>query len=440
MMDHGFALRAPVLHCLDDPTQAGDRAWEYYPDGLLWVQGGRIQRLEHASAAAMAELPAGVAVEALPDRLIIPGLVDAHIHYPQTEMIAAYGGKLLDWLNTYTFPVEAKFGDAGYASAMARFFLRELLRNGTTTALVFGTVHPTSVSALFQAAHELNLRLIAGKVLMDRNAPEALCDSAETGYQESVALIERWHRVGRLGYAVTPRFAPTSSPRQLRKIGELLREYPDVYLHTHLAESREEVAWVQQLFPDARHYLDVYDRYGLVGERSLFAHGIHLCDDACQRLGQAGSGVVHCPTSNLFLGSGLLNLQRLRGYGVKLAVGTDVGAGTSFSLFRTLDEAYKVQQLQGLSLSPMQGLYLATLGGARALGMGHLIGSLQPGREADFLVLDPAATPLLALRMARCRDIVEQVFVLNTLADDRVVQRTYAAGRCLYRRGEPEAA
>ncbi|HVL01550.1 MAG TPA: guanine deaminase, partial [Dongiaceae bacterium] len=297
------------------------------------------------------------------------------------------------------------------------------------------TVHPQSVDAFFAAAKERGLRMIAGKVLMDRNAPDELLDTAQTGYEQSKKLIERWHGVDRLQYAVTPRFAPTSTPEQLKLAGQLLKEYPDLYLHTHLAENHGEVKWVKELFPTAKHYLDVYEQAGLVGPRSVFAHGVHLCDEECERLAEAKATVAHCPTSNLFLGSGLMDLARLRQHGVGVALGTDVGAGTSFSLFKTMDEAYKIQQLRGQKLDPMQAFYFATLGSATALKLDHCIGNLLPGKEADFSILDLDATPLLTFRLQQCRDVRQLLFVLNTLGDDRLVQATYALGKCVHRRG-----
>lgn len=425
------AYRARILHCIDDPSTTGEAAWQYFEDGLLLVEQGRIQSIGPADV-----LLAGltVPVHHFPDHLIVPGFIDCHIHYPQAEMIAAYGEQLLSWLNHYTFPVETKFMDAEYAAAVAKFFLGELLRNGTTTALVFGTVHPTSVNAFFSAAQQRGLRMIAGKVLMDRNAPPQLCDSPEQGYRESRDLIARWHGVDRLQYAITPRFAITSSDEQLQRAGDLLAEFPDVYLHTHLAENTSEVAKVKTLFPAARHYLDVYDKFGLLGRRSVFAHGVHLCDEQCERLARAGSAVAHCPTSNLFLGSGLFDMAKLQRFGVRIGLGTDIGAGTSFSLFRTLDEAYKIQQLRGHSLDPFQGFYLATLGGARALDLDDKIGNFLPGKEADFIVLDMQATPLLKFRLPYCNSLSEILFVLNTLGDDRLVERTYAMGECVHTR------
>jgi guanine deaminase len=425
------AYRSRILHFVDEPALTGESAWQYLEDGLLLVEQGRVVAVGPAQTQLQGLT---VPVEHFPNHLILPGFVDTHIHYPQTEMIAAYGEQLLSWLNHYTFPAETKFSDPHHAATVARFFFDELLRNGTTTALVFGTVHPASVEAFFREAQQRNLRMIAGKVLMDRNAPPQLCDSPEQGYRESRQLIERWHGVDRLQYAVTPRFAPTSSDAQLKRAGELLREFPDVYMHTHLAENTDEVAWIKTLFPSARHYLDVYDREGLLGRRSVFAHGVHLCDEECKRLAEAKSAIAHCPTSNLFLGSGLFDMARMQSFGVRIGLGTDVGGGTSFSLFRTLDEAYKIQQLRGNCLDPFQALYLATLGGARTLDLEGRIGNFLPGSEADFMVLDLQATPLLRFRLPHCNSLGELLFVLNTLGDDRLVERTYALGNCVHRR------
>jgi len=432
------AHRAALLHCLADPRKVGiEHSYQYFEDGLLLIEDGKVAQIGDA-ASLLPTLPAGVKVTEHRDALIVPGFVDTHIHYPQVDVIASYGTQLLEWLETYTFPAEACFADPEHARAQARFFLAELLRNGTTTALVFATVHPQSVDAFFAEASRLDLRMIAGKVLMDRNAPDDLRDDAASGYDESKTLIERWHGKGRLHYAVTPRFAPTSTPEQLELAGRLLGEYPGLYLHTHLSENRAEIEWVKELFPERQHYLDVYDHYRLLGARSVFAHGIHLCDDECRRLGASGSAVAFCPTSNLFLGSGLFDLARLEGHGVRVGLGTDVGGGTSFSQLQSLNEAYKVLQLQGQKLDPIKALYLATLGGARALYLDAHIGNLQPGKDADFVVLDCKATPLLARRLEQARSLKEKLFALTILGDDRAVRETFAAGRSLHRRDRPQ--
>ncbi|MBA1187900.1 guanine deaminase [Pseudomonas entomophila] len=428
------AYRAAILYSLADPSEVGlDASYAYFDDGLLVVDEGRISAVGPASEL-LPTLTPDTQVVTYTDALITPGFIDTHIHFPQTGMIGAYGEQLLDWLETYTFPCERQFADKAHADQVARLFLGELLRNGTTTALVFGSVHPESVQALFEEAERLDLRLIAGKVMMDRNAPDYLTDTAESSYHDSKALIERWHGKGRLHYAVTPRFAPTSTPEQLAAAGRLLEEYPDVYLHTHLSENLKEIDWVKALYPERSGYLDVYDHYRLLGERSVFAHGVHLCDAECQRLAETGSAVAFCPTSNLFLGSGLFNLPQAERFGVRVGLGTDVGAGTSFSLLATLNEAYKVMQLQDVRLHPFKSLYLATLGGARALRLEDRIGSLAPGHDADFVVLDYKATPLLDYRLQQSRSIEETLFVLTTLGDDRVVRETYAAGRCVHTR------
>ncbi|MBA1187341.1 guanine deaminase [Stutzerimonas nitrititolerans] len=428
------AYRAALLHCLADPREVGvEASHEYFEDGLLVVEDGKVVRNGHA-ADLLSTLPAGTEVIEYKDALITPGFIDTHIHYPQTGMIASYGEQLLDWLDTYTFPTERAFADKAHAGEVAQVFLRELLRNGTTTALVFGSVHKESVDAFFEQAHKLDLRMIAGKVLMDRNAPDYLTDTAESGYADSKELIERWHGKGRLHYAVTPRFAPTSTPEQLALAGKLFQEYPDLYMHTHLSENRKEIEWVRELFPERKGYLDVYDHHGLIGARSVFAHGVHLRDDECRRLGETGSAVAFCPTSNLFLGSGLFDLEKVEGFGVRVGLGTDVGAGTSFSQLQSLNEAYKVMQLQGKKLDPFKSLYLATLGGARALYLDDRIGSLQPGKDADFVVLDYKATPLIEYRLSQARSLEERLFALMILGDDRAVKETYAAGVSVHRK------
>ena len=426
------AYRAAIIHSIADPADVGsDASFEYFADGLMQIENGRITAIGHAKDL-LATLDDDVELLEYPDALITPGFIDTHIHLPQTGMIGAYGEQLLDWLNTYTFPCERQFADPEHSAQVADIFVKELLRNGTTTALVFGSVHKESVEAFFSAAQQLNLRMIAGKVMMDRNAPDYLTDTAESGYQESKALIERWHGKGRLHYAVTPRFAPTSTPEQLTLAGQLLGEYPDLYMQTHISENKQEIEWVNELFPERNGYLDVYDHYKLLGERSVFAHGVHLCDDECARLAETGSAVAFCPTSNLFLGSGLFNLPMAEKHNLDVGLGTDVGGGTSFSLLQTLNEAYKVMQLQGARLNPFKSLYLATLGGARALRLEDKIGTLQPGTDADFLVLDYNATPLLSYRLKQANNIAETLFVLMTLGDDRTVLQTYAAGQLVH--------
>ena len=420
------AVRGEIVHFLADPA-ADPRALEHFADGVLIVRDGHVAECGPATAL-LAKLPAGTPLADHRGRLILPGFVDTHVHYPQTDIIASHGEQLLEWLEKYTFPAERRFADPAHAAEVAGFFCDELLRNGTTTAAAFATVHPASVEALFEAAQQRRMRLITGKVLMDRNCPDFLRDTAETGYADSQALIERWHNRDRLLYAITPRFAPTSTPAQMALAGRLFREHPGVFLQSHLAENRAEVAWVAQLHPEARSYLDVYERAGQLGMRALFAHCLWLDDSDRRRMAERGAAMSFCPTSNLFLGSGLFDLARARALGVRVGLGTDVGGGTSLSMLQTLNEAYKVLQLGGQSLSAASGFYLATLGGAHSLYLDDRIGNFAPGKEADFVVLDPRATPLLARRSAACTTLEERLFVLMMLGDDRAVAATYVMG------------
>jgi guanine deaminase len=421
------AFRGRLLDFVDDPAVGGERAHRYREDGVLLVRDGRVAAAGDWSSLAPA-LAEGAQVADWRGKLIVPGFVDTHVHYSQADIIASYGGELLEWLERCAFPAERRFEDAAYAHEVAAVFLDELLRNGTTTAMVFATVHRESVDAIFEAASAVGMCLAAGKVLMDRNCPEFLRESAESGYEASVGLIERWHGRDRMMYAVAPRFAPTSSERQLQLAGRLLDEHPGVLLQSHLAESAEEVRWVAELFPASRSYLDVYDRHGLVRPGAVYAHCIHLDDRDRRRLGEAGAAMSFCATSNLFFGSGLFDLDAALAHRVNVGIGTDVGGGTSFSMLRTLAESYKVARLAGQKISPLRAFYLATLGGARALGVDRRLGSFEPGKYADFVVLDPAATPLLARRTQRCESLTDALFALMMLGDDRSVAATYVAG------------
>jgi len=432
------AFRGEILHLVDDPAIADTKAHEHWSDGLLVVADGRVERC--GDATALLSDTGALDIVDCRGKLIVPGFIDAHVHYPQTDVIAAYGEKLLEWLTRYTFPVERRFADAAHARDVADFFIAELLRNGTTTAAVFATVHPESVDAFFASAQAQGARMIAGKVMMDRNCPPELCDTAEGAYDDSKALIERWHGRDRLSYAVTPRFAPTSTERQLELAGRLLDEHEGLYLQSHVAESADEVKWVGQLYPWSRSYLDVYDHFGLLRERAIYAHCLHLNDTDRARMGATGAAMAFCPTSNLFLGSGLFDLDAARKHGVAVAVGTDIGGGTSFSMLRTLDEAYKVAQLLHHRLSPLGALYLATLGGARALHLDERIGNFAIGKEADFVVMDAAATPLLARRMKSTQTIEERLFALIMLGDDRCVFETYLMGERRHARDGEVAA
>ncbi|MBI4783058.1 MAG: guanine deaminase [Oscillatoriophycideae cyanobacterium NC_groundwater_1537_Pr4_S-0.65um_50_18] len=429
------AIRSAFLDFVDDPFYVSElESVRYIPDGLLVLEHGRVKEL--GAYDALKDKYADLPVTSYPGRLIMPGFIDTHIHFSQMEMIAAYGEQLMEWLYMYVFPTEGKFKDKEYAQKIAALFLDELLKNGTTTALVFTTVFPQSADAFFEEASKRNLRMIAGKVMMDRNAPDYLVDTPDSSYQDSKALIQKWHKNGRLLYAVTPRFAVTSTDEQLEMASRLLQEFPDVYLHTHLSENVDEVQYVAKLFPESKGYLDVYDRAGLVRERSIFAHGVQLSDAEFQRLSEAKAAIAFCPTSNLFLGSGLFRLGQAKSekHPVHVGLGTDVGAGTSFSLLVTAHVAYKVMQLQKRRLSPFEALFLATLGGARALYLEDKIGNFDPGKEADFVVLNLQSTPLMALRnpeptAASLKELVDKVFSLIVMGDDRAIQATYVMGK-----------
>ena len=428
------AICGRLLDFTADPAEAGEEnCYRYIEDGAIIIEDGRIAAIGPAT-----DLSAGMPVDHYPDALIMPGLIDTHIHYPQTRVIASYGAQLLEWLNKYTFVEEQKFSDPDHAASVARFFFDELLRNGTTTAAVYCTVHPESVEAFFTESARLNTLMIAGKVMMDRNAPAALTDDAERGAAESAALISKWHGNGRQYYAVTPRFAVTSSEAQLEAAGALMREHPGVYMQTHLAENRAEIAAVREQFPWSRSYTDVYDKFGLLGPRAIFGHGIHLSDEEIARLSESGSTVAFCPTSNLFIGSGLFDMARLRGGGVNVGLATDVGGGTGFSMLRTAAEGYKVLQLNNQNLPALQAFHLMTRGNAEALGLTERIGTLEPGSDADITVLDATATPAMAHRMETVQgDLAEELFVLMTLGDDRSTLATYVAGERLYCATEP---
>ena len=425
------AHRGSILHCLRDPSEDRDPiaagSVEYFEDGLLVVADGYVDEVGPAEDL-LKRLPSDLQVVDHGEKLIIPGLIDCHLHYPQIDIIASYGERLLDWLEKYAYPAERAFADPGHAKEVAEFFVQELLRNGTTTACVFATVHPHSVDAIFEAASKYGMRLIAGKVLMDRNCPEDLRDTPAIGYEQSRELIEKWHGRDRLLYAVTPRFAITSSDAQLREAGRLLQEFPDVYLHTHLAENEQEVKRVAELFQWSNGYLHVYEHFDLVRERSVFAHCIHVDDEDRELMARKGAAMAFCPSSNLFLGSGLFDLASARRHGIRIGAATDVGGGTSLSLLRILADAYKVLQLQSQSLSPFAGLYLATLGAARSLYLDDKLGSFTKGSEADFAVLDPARAAVRG-RSRDAKNIAAGFFRLLMLGDDRTVTSTWLMGK-----------
>lgn len=434
---HCQAYRASVLHFTADPASGG-QAHAWHEDGLLVVHGGHV--LEAGDYAQLhVRLPADAVVHDYRGKLIVPGFVDTHVHYPQTDMIASPAPGLLPWLDTCTFPAERRFADPHHASDVARFFLDELLRCGTTTAMVYCTVHRASVNAFFAESERRNLRMVAGKVLMDRNCPSFLNDTAEGGVRETDDLIRAWHKRGRQMVAITPRFAATSSEEQMRLAGELAQAHPDVFLQTHVAENTDEVAWIKSLYPQARSYLDVYDRFGMLRPRTMMAHCIWLDDHDRARMHDTRSAAAICPTSNLFLGSGLFDFTRADAAGMLLSLGTDVGAGTSFSLLQTMNEAYKVARMGGVHLPGLRMFYLATLGGARSMQLEGVIGNFMPGAEADFVVLDPDATSLLSRRTKRCANLEELLFAFAMLGDDRAVQATYSGGRAVHLRDMPHA-
>ena len=433
-MSGSIFLRGSILHFLRDPgAEAEPAAWEYWDDGCLKIVDGRVAALGTATQI-LGTRAAGDVVHDHSGKLILPGFVDTHVHYAQVDVIASYGRQLLDWLNDYTFPAERAFADPDHARRIASLFLDTLLRHGTTTAAVYPTVHRQSVDAFFEEAQQRRLRMICGKIMMDRNSPDYLRDDVEGAEADCRALIQCWHGKDRLGYALTPRFAPTSSPEQLAMIGRLYAENPGVWMQTHLAENRDEISWVKELFPEARSYLDVYDRFGLLGPRSVFAHCIHLDEADRARFVASGSAMSFCPTSNLFIGSGFFDLEAARRLGVRVGLATDVGGGTSYSMLQTLAEAYKVLMTHGQRLNAWRGLWLATLGGAECLSLDDTIGNFRIGKEADCVVLDFAATPVLDRRVQVAKTLEERLFALMMLGDDRAVAASYVMGDEAWRR------
>jgi len=425
------AIRGPALTFTGDAFVEGiESTMRYEGDAIVGMAGGRITHFGAADAIEP-QLPAGTHLEEYGrDTLILPGFIDCHVHYPQAQIIGAYGEQLLDWLEKYTFVAEQQFADVAHARAVAEIFLDECLRNGTTTMASFCTVHAHSVDAFFEAAGLRGMRTIAGKCLMDRNAPEALRDTAQSGYDESKALIERWHGKGRASYAITPRFAPTSTPSQMELAGALWKEHPGTYLQTHVSENRDEVEYARKVYPERHGYLDIYEHYGQLGPRAVYGHGIWLNDAEIARMHETGTAIAHCPTSNLFLGSGLFDLRKAkqRDRPVRVGLATDVGAGTSLSMLKTMGAAYQVAQLGGGSLSAPLAFYLATRGGAQALYLEDEIGSIAVGMEADVIVLDMKSTPLIEFRMTHCGSLEEALFVQMTMADERAVRATWIAG------------
>ncbi|WP_428926072.1 guanine deaminase [Marinibacterium sp. SX1] len=420
-------LAGQVLH-FDSTPFAGDPLSAARVDsaGGLLIRDGRI--LATGPAAELRAAHPGAELIDHGQALLVPGFVDAHAHYPQTAMIASWGKRLIDWLNLYTFPEEMRFADPAYAGAIAARYFDLTAAHGTTTICSFCTIHPASVDAFFTEARARGQRVVAGKTCMDRNAPEGLRDTAQSAYDDSKALLQRWHGVDRLSYAITPRFSPTSTPDQLDAMGALWAEHPDCLMQTHLSEQTDEIAWVADLFPEARDYLDTYEAHGLLGGRGLYGHAIHLEPRERDRLREVGAGLVHCPTSNTFIGSGLFDLDGLMAQGQRIGLATDTGGGSSFSMLRTMAAAYEIAQLRGRALHPAELLWLATAGSAEALHMGDRIGRLAPGYEADVTVLNLASTPAIAQRAERAEDIWEAVFPTIMMGDDRAIEAVWIGG------------
>ncbi len=432
-----FVALGQTVSFVDDPFRVGpDQAVDHHSKGAVWVEDGLIKAV--GPAAEIRQAARDVPVVDYGTGVIMAGFVDCHAHYPQISMIASYGEQLLDWLQKYTFPTEALFDNPAHGKAAAALFFDQCARNGITTSSVFATVHPASVDGFFEIATERNLRMVCGKVMMDRNAPDNLLDTAQTGYDQSKTLIEKWHGRGRNVYAITPRFAPTSSPEQLRAAGDLWAEFPDTLMQTHLSENSDEIAWVKDLFPDAPDYFGVYEQYGLTGPGSIFGHAIHLSERERSAFKETGSAIAHCPTSNMFIGSGLFDMQGLRDgdHPVTIGLATDIAGGTSLSMFATLRGAYEIAQLRGYSLHPAKAWYVATVGSAKTLRLDHCIGNLATGYEADLMVIDLASTAIIANRVARAQDIWDALFVQMIMADDRAIAATYCGGKLIYNRNQ----
>ncbi len=424
-------LRGRVLTFVDEPQSVDDQsAYTYFEDGAVLIENGKIAEVGDYAAIATVAGPLAEIVDHRP-RLILPGFIDTHLHFPQTQAIASYGAQLLEWLNTYIFVEEQKFSSTAHADFIAGRFMDELLRNGTTSAVAYCSVHPESVDAYFAAAEKRNMLMIGGKVMMDRNAPDALRDTPQSGYDDTKALIAKWHGRSRAQYAISPRFAITSTPEQMEMSRALVREHPECYVQTHLSENRDEIAFATSLYPSAKDYTDIYAGYDLLGEKTLFGHCIFLSDREIVALAETKSVAVFCPTSNLFLGSGLFDRDRFRSLGARISVATDVGGGTSFSMLETMSEAYKVLHVQGQRLSPFASYYMMTLGNARALGLEDRIGSLRAGTDADIAVLDSRAKPAMELRMRTATTLAEELFILQTMGDDRSVAEVYVAGKAM---------
>jgi guanine deaminase len=432
-MNTKTAIRGAMITFKNDPFfHPMDECLVYESDAIIVMENGKISAVGKANdiLPTLKDIP----VKRYYDSIITAGFVDSHVHYPQTEIIAAYGEQLIDWLNNYTFIAEQNFKDKNHADEVAKVFLKEQLRNGVTSSTIFCTIFPQSVDAIFEAAEKINMRIMAGKVCMDRNAPEALLDTPQKAYDESKTLIEKWHKKGRAEYVITPRFIPTSTHEQLEMVGSLAKEFPDTLIQSHVSENIGEIAWVKELFPEALDYTDAYDRYGLLRERAIYGHGVHLTDREMHVLSERGAAVAHCPTSNFFLGSGAFNVNRAKADNrpVKVGLATDLGAGTSFSILQTMNEAYKAAQMNGSPYSSLHTFYLATRGTAEALSLQDKIGSIAVGMEADITVINLKSTPIIDYRMKYANSLEETLFIQMTLGDDRAISATYVAGKEVY--------
>ena len=426
-------LRGRMLTFLREPESAEDHAsYRYLEDGFIAIEDGRIAEVAevHGNNAYQRwnSTPDSTEIDHRP-HLILPGFIDAHAHYPQMQVLGSYAANLLEWLNKYTFIEEQRFADPAHAARIAGLFLDELIRQGTTSVAAYCTVHPQSVDAFFEAAEARGMLTIAGKMMMDRNCPEALRDSPQSAYDDSKALLEKWQGKGRAHYALTPRFAITSSPEQMEMAEALAREFPDAHIQTHVDENLEEIAFARELYPNLPDYLGIYERYHLLGPKTLLGHCIHLTHREAEILAATRSVAVWCPTSNLFIGSGLFDHDRLKAQGARIAVATDIGGGTSYSMLRTLDEGYKVMQLRGQRLNPLLSFFRITRGNAEALSLGERVGTIEKGRDADLVVLDSHATEAGKIRMETVDSPIGELFLLATIGDDRQVVETYVAGK-----------
>ena len=426
----GKILRGRTLSYLSEPVADNESdSYVYEENGAVYIDDGVI-----LASGPYAEVKSNAAegVEVIDHRpkLLIAGFIDAHLHFPQVQIIGSYAPNLLTWLNTYTFVEEQKFGSSEHGARIASAFFDELINHGTTTAAAYCSVHKQSAEVFFAESSRRNMLMIGGKVMMDRNAPDALLDTPQSSYDDTKSLIATWHGTGRQHYAISPRFAITSTPEQLEMSKALAQEHPECFVQTHLSENADEIAFACELYPECKDYTDIYAHYDLLGSKTLFGHSIHLSDREIGAMSESGSVAVFCPTSNLFLGSGLFNFEKLRkgGHPVRIAVATDIGGGTSYSMLKTLDEAFKVMQLQGQRLTPAYSFYQKTLGNARALGLEEKIGNLAAGSDADILVLDANATSAMKLRMETVSTLEEELFVMQTMGDDRTVAEVYIAG------------